>query len=131
MGLLDVFRSPMVESLDDFDEKTRSRLDRMLADDESFEVAVIERDALLGQHRTRVVLTNRRLIELDFGFVFDSDETIELAKVSSVETDRGGFVVEVEGTGVDDEWQLSSGEQGRRFADSIRAEVQNSRDTAP
>lgn len=123
MGLLDVFRSPMVESLDEFDEKTRARLDRMLADDESFEVAVIERDALLGQHRTRVVLTDRRLIELDFGFVFDTDETIELAKVSSVETDRGGFVVEVDGTGVDDEWQLSSGEQGRRFADSIRSQL--------
>lgn len=131
MGLLDVFRSPMVESLDEFDEKTRARLDRMLLDDETFEVAVIERDALLGQHRTRVVLTNRRLIELDFGFVFDTDETIELSKVSSVETDRGGFVVELEGTGVDDEWQLSSGEQGRRFADAIRAEVQNSRDTPP
>jgi len=128
MGLLDVFRSPMVESLDEFDEKTRSRLDRMLADDESFEVAVIERDALLAQHRTRVVLTDRRLIELDFGFVFDTDETIELAKVSSVETDRGGFVVEVDGTGVDDEWQLSSGEQGRRFADAIRSKL---RDTAP
>jgi hypothetical protein len=125
MGLLDVFRSPIVESLDEFDEKTRSRLDRMLADDESFEVAVIERDALLGQHRTRVVLTDRRLIELDFGFVFDTDETIELAKVSSVETDRGGFVVEVDGTGVDDEWQLSSGEQGRRFADAIRSKLRD------
>jgi hypothetical protein len=121
---MSLFHPPAFEAIDDVDERSRRRLRELTSDGESFVFGFVERDAVLDRHRTRVLLTDEKIVELERGWYFESTETYRLDKIGTVETERSGHAIEVDGTRVDGEFHARDPAVGRRFANAIREQVE-------
>lgn len=72
-------------------ERTRERLSAMLGDDERFVLAVTVTDGLYKRHRSRLVLTDRRLLKIKHGFgIHVETEDYPLGDLADVSLSEGG-----------------------------------------
>jgi hypothetical protein len=125
----------LYRSLSEADEKTRDRVEALLADDESLRIAAHRLEFLQRKfdsgvlrsladkmdNRKRIAITDSRIIKFGAGFNRQS-ESYELSKVSSV--DHSMNKVSFDGTGVDVSFRFQSIDRAEEFATEARAALQ-------
>lgn len=106
--------------LDDFDRKTQRKIEALLRDGEEFLGAIDTFDAFIPRRRTKLVLTDARLIEYRRGFIQESTTDYDLEKISAISFDRGLVrrKLEIEGTGIDETYTVDP-DGGRAFANAL------------
>lgn len=113
-------------SLADFDKKRGNALESLLYSDEQFIYGIDVYDALFlsGARASKLVLTDRRVIEFKRGFIKESSKDFKLDDIASIEYDKGYVTrkVTLEGSGISNEYQTLEN-YGRTFVTSVREQI--------
>lgn len=122
-------------SLDDFDTKRRTALDSLLYADETFIYATDVYDAVLltGARATKLVLTDRRVIQFKRGVIKESSKDFSLDDIASIEYDKGyvNRTITLEGSGFSNEYKMLE-DSGRTFVTAVREQMsQNAQGDEP
>lgn len=114
-------------TLDEFKRRTRSGIEDSLFQGEKFLGAIDVYDALFRKRRTKLILTDQRLLEFKRGWIRQSITDYDRDRISNISFNKGIIyrTLGVSGSGFDEEWTVDY-EDGQPFAAAIR-----SRDPVP
>lgn len=109
-------------TLSDLDRKTQRGVQSTLFNSEEFLGAIDVYDSLLGRKRTKLVLTEQRIIEFKRGFIRQSTVDYDRDRISNISFDKGIIYrkLGISGTGFNEKWYVDY-EAGQRFASAARS----------
>lgn len=113
-------------TLSDFGRRTRTGIEESLFTGESFLGAIDVFDALRASRRTKLVLTDRRLLEFKRGIIRQSIKDYDREQISNVSFDKGIIYrkLSVTGSGFNKKWTVDP-EGGRQFSAALRDRNKN------
>lgn len=121
-------------SLADFDGKRRKALEPLLYSGEKFIYGIDVYDALFlsGARASKLVLTDRRVIQFKRGFIKESSKDFSLDEIASIEYDKGYVMrkVTLEGQGISNEYQTLEN-YGRTFVTAVREQIARNENGEP
>ena len=106
------------------DDSTREALDETLLESESFIIGTRTfEDGLRKSRRTKLLLTDKRIIAVRKGTISADTRDFPLSKLSSVDFHRGlNSKIELHGSGIDESYVVGY-EGGKAFADAARRQL--------
>lgn len=113
-------KAPVYDEMEQFKEKVRRKMQRMMAHDEKFVMGFIQKDRILWRICSRVALTNQQILVVQPDLFFDETETYRLDAIEEMDTGLNGARVEVEGPSIDETFYCLVREEGKRFDEELR-----------
>lgn len=112
--------------LEDFDKKRRKTLESLLYSDEQFLYGIDVYDAILFTKRraSKLVLTDRRVIEFKRGFIRENSKDYSLDDIASIEHKKGYIrrKISLQGSGFSEQFQTLE-DFGREFVTAARQQM--------
>lgn len=110
-------------TLGDLEPAFRENVEDRLVEGEEFILGIRAADSLRGSRKTRWILTNRRVVAVQKGFLSEENSDIPLTSISTVEYEQGMTTeVTISGSGVHEEFYTAPG-PGKAFVDALRGEL--------
>lgn len=118
-------------SLSNFDSTRQDALASLLYSDEEFIYGIDVYDAMFmtKKRASKLVLTDRRVIEFKRGFIKESSKDFSLEDIASIEYDKGYVMrkITIEGQGISKDFQ-SLEDYGKTFVTAVREQMQRNAD---
>jgi hypothetical protein len=117
----DSFGDVVWKTVSQLDDSTREALDETLLESESFIIGTRTfEDGLRKSRRTKLLLTDKRIIAVRKGTISADTRDFPLSKLSSVDFHRGlNSKIELHGSGIDESYVVGY-EGGKAFSDAAR-----------